>query len=1249
MKNISIEACLYKDRPFLIKKQKGKQSEKDQAEIEKRVARSLATVNQRQALALSFSNTQLPIEQYKADIFEALEKHQVIIVAGETGSGKSTQLPKYCLEAGRGLLGRIGHTQPRRIAARAIADRLSEELNSPLGEAVGYCVRFHEQVSDKTRVKVMTDGLLLNEIQSSKRLLDYDTIIIDEAHERSLNIDLLLGYLKRLLPTRPELKVIITSATISTQAFSDFFDGAPIIEVHGRTYPVDVFYLPKPDESDLFAHLVRTIRSTLEATQGDCLVFLSGEGEIRQAKKAIDGAKLKRCECLPLYARLNLNEQRKIFQTSSMRRVILATNIAETSLTVPNIETVVDLGFARVSRYSHKSKIQRLPIEPISKAAMKQRTGRAGRVRHGICYRLFTEDDYKTRDDFCEPEIQRTNLAQVILMVAKLRLGSLAEYPLMDPPNLSLINDGVRQLERLGALNDGRLTALGHRMARFPIEPKLAAILARAHEFHCMNEALIICAGLSMPDPKESAKDSDKAKQMHAKFADKRSSFSAYLKLWSWLETTKDEHSSSQFRKQCQQHYLNVMRVLEWQDIHRQLSNMAKGLKHKSQQKPATYEQVHQNLLCGLFESVGQFHPIQKHYRGPRGVSFHIPKHVIKAGEWVMAASLVDTGKVYGFIAANIEKHWIPKVLGHLCQYKTHDLFWQKSSGYVRAYQQVSFYGLMVDAKRACAIDEGDNAPAKTVFISQALMDHGLSYSFVKHNERVVERLKSLEKRVRRSYYLYDESMIQDWYETNLPPHVHNTVALSTFIRVHGEGVLQAKASDLVDVERIEAIERDYPDQIRIGQLDLNVSYAHDLNDESDGASIEIDQGMLSHLVSFDPSWPVPGILREKIHFVLTQIPKHYRTQLPSMKEVQRTLYEVMDRNVSFAQAWKKAFVDHFQVQISQALIEQIELPPHLGWHYHVLCEDGTIQINHDIESLDLCSGANVGAGAHEYGQTNIIKWDFGTLKPKEHTVSGQTVMLYPALVDEKLSVSIEYFSDEASSHSFHQKGLLRLWMLSQGPLTKRLKKDLQGLKDKAKKSFWLTGQDFVEDALQVIFTQAYAPLPMIYDQQSFEQHGKQGSKKLGNTLNQFKSFLNPLMEQITQLEVQLRQVKLKHAKTAQASIADVEQQITFLLGEGFIRHTPLTWLTRLPVYLKAISYRLDKIGQSPLEDWQKFKQLKPFIDACQSLKSSREDYRVTDYPWFLQEYRISLFAQALGTKMPISSKKLKQCLMKYS
>lgn len=840
----------------------------------------------------------LPVSQKKEAIYNAIKDNQVVIIAGETGSGKTTQIPKICLELGRGVKGYIGHTQPRRLAARSVAERIAHELNTTLGESVGYKVRFSDHVGDNTLVKLMTDGILLAELQQDKLLLQYDTIIIDEAHERSLNIDFILGYLKQLLPKRPDLKVIITSATIDPERFSKHFNQAPIIEVSGRTYPVEVRYRPiggdaLDSDKDMTEGIIDAIDELSRESAGDILIFMSGEREIRDTAEALNKLQLRHTEVLPLFARLSNSEQNRIFQPHTGRRIILATNVAETSLTVPGIKYVIDTGYARISRYSYRTKVQRLPIEPISQASADQRKGRCGRVSDGICIRLYSEDDFISRAQFTDPEILRTNLASVILQMTSIGLGDISGFPFVQAPDKRNIQDGVRLLEELGALQEGtdnkgayRLTPMGKQLAQLPIDPRLARMVLEARKYGAVRELMVITSALSIQDPRERPMDKQQASdEKHRRFQDKDSDFLSLLNLWDYLKTQQKELSHSQFRKHCRQEFLNFMRVREWQDVYTQLRQVVKELGFPINSQPADFKSIHVALLSGLLSHIGQKDSDKQEFTGARNARFAIyPGSGLfkKPPKWTMVAELVETSRLWGRIAARIEAEWIEPIATHLVKHHYSELHWSKAQGAVMANEKVTLYGLPIVASRLVNYGKIDPLLCRELFIRHALVegDWQTRHAFFRENLKLRTEVEELEHKSRRRDILVDDETLFTFYDQRIPQDVISTRHFDKWWKIaqkNSPDLLSFEKSMLIkeDAKRVSAL--DYPNYWHQDNLKLRLTYQFEPGTAADGVTVHIPLPILNQVKDEGFDWQIPGIRHELVVALIKSLPKPIR------------------------------------------------------------------------------------------------------------------------------------------------------------------------------------------------------------------------------------------------------------------------------------------------------------------------------------------------------------------------------------
>jgi ATP-dependent helicase HrpA len=962
---------------------------------------------------------QLPVSQKKDDILAAIRDHQVVIVAGETGSGKTTQIPKICLELGRGVLGSIGHTQPRRLAARTVADRIAEELGTELGDAVGYKVRFTDRSSDDTLVKLMTDGILLAEIQTDRLLRQYDTLIIDEAHERSLNIDFLLGYVKEILPRRPDLKVIITSATIDPERFSEHFGDAPIVEVSGRTYPVEVRYRPIADPDDPSADPDRDqIQAIVDAVDelgreapGDVLVFLSGEREIRDTADALTKHFTRRkatTEVLPLYARLSSAEQHRVFQAHRGRRVVLATNVAETSLTVPGIKYVVDPGTARISRYSHRLKVQRLPIEPVSQASANQRKGRCGRVSEGVCIRLYSEEDFESRPEFTDPEILRTNLASVILQMTSLGLGDIAAFPFVEPPDRRNVKAGVDLLHELGAIDPAekdprkRLTRLGGRLAQLPVDPRLGRMVLEADRNGCVREVLIIAAALSIQDPRERpAEHQQAADDRHRRFADPTSDFLAYLNLWNYLREQQKELSGSAFRRMCKNEYLHFLRVREWQDLHGQLKQVAKSLGVTLNTADAPPDRIHTSLLAGLLSHIGLLDAEKKEkprrgqeYAGARGARFAVfPGSSLfkKPPRWVMSAELVETSRLWGRINARIEPDWIEPLAQHLVKRNYSEPHWSKRQAAVMAREKVTLYGVPIVADRRVNYGSIDPPLSRELFIRHALVegDWETHHRFFHDNRALLDEVEELEHRARRRDILVDDETLFDFYDERIPEDVVSGRHFDAWWKKAGRDdpdLLGFEKSMLINETADGVSESDYPDVWKQGALRLRLTYQFEPGADADGVTVHVPVQVLNQVRPDGFEWQVPGLRAELVTELIRSLPKQLRVNfVPAPDYARKVLGRVAPRAEPLLDALERELTAMTSVPVAREAWDPSRLPAHLRITFRVVDDKGrTLGEGTDLDELKRRLAGKVrgtlSKAASTVERSGLTEWTIGEL-----------------------------------------------------------------------------------------------------------------------------------------------------------------------------------------------------------------------------------------------------------------------------
>ncbi|MDY6980919.1 MAG: ATP-dependent RNA helicase HrpA, partial [Pseudomonadota bacterium] len=1052
----------------------------------------------------------LPVSERREDIREAIEQHQVVIVAGETGSGKTTQLPKICMELGRGVAGMIGHTQPRRLAARSIASRVAEELQSELGETVGYKVRFKDRVGPNTYLKLMTDGILLAEIQGDRFLNDYDTLIIDEAHERSLNIDFLLGYLKQLLAKRPDLKVIITSATIDTERFSRHFDNAPIIEVSGRTYPVEVRYRPLLDsesasgDDDSEATTRDMQQAVLEAvdelaqidvsqgkSQGHILIFFSGEREIRQAAEALRKHHPPQTEILPLYARLSGAEQNRVFSPAKHRRIVLATNVAETSLTVPGIHYVIDTGTVRISRYSYRSKIQRLPVEPVSQSSANQRKGRCGRITEGVCIRLYSEEDFNARPEFTDPEIRRTNLAAVILQMEALRLGHIEDFPFIEPPDARYIKDGYKLLYELGAVDEQqRVTKLGRELSRLPVDPKIGRMLIAARHFSCLQELLIIGSALSVQDPRERPADKQqqadekhrliyfppedqeadnpgKANKGQQKKDRPKSDFLFYLNLWHLYEEKRKHLSQNKLRKFCKQHFLSYNRMQEWRDIYQQIYTLFKEQGSRLNTTPAGYDDIHRALLSGLLGNIGNKAIESNEFHGARNIRFHIHPgswQAKKPPRWIMCAELVETTRLYGRMVARIEPEWVEELAAHLLKRSYSEPHWQKKPAQVGAFERTTLYGITICPKRRINYGPIDPVLAREIFIREALVqgDYDTRASFFKYNQSVIEEIESLEARGRRRDILVDEQALFEFYDERIPEGIYSGKAFEKWLRTVQQTnpeILYLQKESLMRHEAEHINEEQFPGSMEVDGVTLDLDYHFEPGHAEDGVTVIVPLAILGQLREASFDYLVPGLLRDKVIALIKCLPKALRKQfVPVPNYADDFLASNYDRHRPLLDN----LAAHMQ-KISGAAIEsdvwQLDnLPEFYHMNFRVIDQDNQVLgVGRDLGQLQqelstLSEGVLAELPTSDVEKSNITQWDFGDLpEVVELEQHGLTIRATPALVDDSLdsngdseSVSVRLFNDPEQAAAEQRLGLRRLFRLVARKEMKYLRKNLR-------------------------------------------------------------------------------------------------------------------------------------------------------------------------------------------------------------
>ena len=1214
----------------------------------------------------------LPVSQRKAEIEKLLSEHQVIVVAGETGSGKTTQLPKMCLELGLGNLGMIGHTQPRRIAARSVAARIAEELQTELGDLVGYKVRFNDQISDNTQIKLMTDGILLAEIQTDRFLNQYSCLIIDEAHERSLNNDFILGYLKQLLPRRPDLKVIITSATIDVERFSKHFNNAPIIEVSGRTYPVEVRYRPvaEEDDQDQLQGILNAVDELQAEGRGDILIFMNGEREIRDTAEALQKQNLKHTEILPLFARLSAQEQNKIFYPSGLNRIVLATNVAETSLTVPGIKYVIDPGTARISRYSYRTKVQRLPIEPISQASANQRKGRCGRVSEGICIRLYSEEDFNNRPEFTDPEILRTNLASVILQMTALGLDDIEAFPFVDAPDKRHIQDGVKLLEELGAFETvqtksgekRRLTTIGRQLAQLPVDPRLAKMLLSAVDFGSVYEVMIIVSALSIQDPRERPTEKQQASdEKHRRFADKKSDFLAFLNLWNYVQEQQKELTKNQFRRQCQKDFLNYLRIREWQDIYQQIRLAVREMGLPINSEKAEYQQIHTALLSGLLSHIGLKEAEKQQYLGARNAHFAIfPNSVLfkKQPKWVMAAELVETSKLWGRMVAEIEPEWIEPLAEHLTKKSYSEPRWSKSRGAVIADEKVSLYGVPIVAARPVNYGAIDPRVSREIFIQSALVegDWNTKHKFFKQNQQLIREVEELEHKSRRRDILVDERTLFEFYDQRIGTDVVSQKHFDTWWKKaekQDPELLNFERSFLINDDAEQVSKLDFPNFWHQGNLKLKLTYQFEPGTDADGVTVHIPLPLLNQVEMTGFDWQIPGLREELVIALIKSLPKSYRRNfVPAPNYAQAFLGRAvpLEKPLLDTLIYELRRMTGVTVEAEHWNWEQI--PSHLKMTFRVVDENGkkiaeSMNLDELKFSLKDRVQESISAVADDgIEQSGLHIWSFAELPQcYEQKQRGFSVKAFPAIVDEKDAVGIKLFETEFEQAVAMQQGLRRLLLLNVPSPIKYLHEKLP---NKAKLGLYFTpfGRvlDLIDDCI------ACAVDKLIADFGGFVWN-EEGFNKLRDfvreNVNEVTVDIAQKVEQILTLTHQLNQrLKGKMDFTMAFALSDMKSQISGLIYQGFVQKSGYARLPDLLRYLQAIDKRMDKLTQDVNRDRAAMLRVEQVQQAYQQLfaklpKSKPISDEVAEIRYMIEELRVSLFAQQLGTKYQVSEKRV--------
>ncbi|MCX5102156.1 ATP-dependent RNA helicase HrpA [Streptomyces sp. NBC_00264] len=1265
-----------------IRKPEARQSVLDEIAAEAAQAAERLSLRAGRMPALTYPE-QLPVSQKKDEILEAIRDHQVVIVAGETGSGKTTQIPKICMELGRGVRGMIGHTQPRRIAARTVAERVADELKTPLGEAVGWKVRFTDQVNpEATFVKLMTDGILLAEIQTDRELRAYDTIIIDEAHERSLNIDFLLGYLARLLPKRPDLKVVITSATIDPERFARHFGEAPIVEVSGRTYPVEVRYRPLLEEEgdDSDRDQITAICDAVDELQtegpGDILVFLSGEREIRDTADALNKRNLRHTEVLPLYARLSHAEQHRVFQRHTGRRIVLATNVAETSLTVPGIKYVIDPGNARISRYSHRTKVQRLPIERISQASANQRKGRCGRTSDGICIRLYSEDDFLTRPEFTDPEILRTNLASVILQMTAAGLGDIEKFPFIDPPDHRNIRDGVQLLQELGALDPEekdpkkRLTQLGRKLAQLPVDPRLARMVIEADRNGCVREVMVIASALSIQDPRERPSEKQtQADQQHARFKDETSDFLAFLNLWRYIREQQKERGSSSFRRMCKQEYLNFLRIREWQDIYAQLRTVAKQMGIQLNEEDAPEQSVHTSLLAGLLSHIGLKDTEKNEYLGARSAKFAIfPGSALfkKQPRFVMSAELVETSRLWARVNAKVEPEWIEPLAQHLLKRTYSEPHWEKDQAAVMAYERVTLYGVPIVAQRKINFGRIDAETSRDLFIRNALVegDWRTHHQFFHDNRKLLGEVEELEHRARRRDILVDDETLFDFYDRRIPDHVVSGAHFDSWWkhkRRDEPDALDFERSMLINEKAGAVTKDDYPDSWRQGKLKFKVTYQFEPGADADGVTVHIPLQVLNQVTAEGFDWQIPGLREEVVTELIRSLPKPIRRHyVPAPNYADKFL----DRAVPLQEPLPLTLARELQgmvgVPVTADDFDLSRVPDHLKITFRIVDERRRkVAEDKDLEALKLqlrpkarqalskAAAATAGPSGESIERSGLTDWTIGTLnRVFETRRAGQPVKAYPALVDQGETVAVRLFDTEAEQQRAMWLGTRKLIMLNVPVNPAKFASDK--LTNQQKLALSRNPHGSIQALFEDCATAAADRLIVAHggpawDEESFR---KLYDKVRADLVALTEHTVKQVQQVLAAWQACERRLKATNSLVLVNNVTDARDQLAALMPPDFVTRTGLRRLPDLMRYLVAVDRRLQQMPTAVQRDTTRMEKVHEMQDEYAWLLEQLPQGRpvpqeVLDIRWMIEELRVSYFAHALGTAYPVSDKRI--------
>jgi len=1257
-----------------IGKLKGQQLEADQAAtLLARIQQQLDASSQRRHIRATQSplielDQELPIFDRREEIATAIRDHQVVVVSGETGSGKSTQLPLIALSAGYGVRGMIGHTQPRRIAARGVASRIAQHLKTPLGKWVGFKIRFDDKTDAGTLIKLMTDGILLAESRSDRFLDLYDLIIIDEAHERSLNIDFLIGFIRRILPKRPDLRVIITSATIDTKRFADHFTfdsqrPVPVIDVEGRMFPVEILHRePSPDldESDANDIAVATVQELAQIDSGDMLVFLPTENDIRIVSRKLKGASIsgRKAEVLPLYARLSTEQQNLIFQTSGRRRIVLATNVAESSITVPGIRFVIDTGTARISRYSPRSKVQRLPIEAISQASAHQRAGRCGRVGPGICLRLYSEEDFAARPAFTTPEIRRTNLASVILQTHVLKLGNISEFPFIDPPHPDAIRDGYKTLFEIGAIDTHRrLTPLGRRLGRLPVDPRIGRMLFAADDEHCLTEILIIAAALEIQDPRIRPADKKKAADdQHQKFSHPKSDFMSFLKLWDFTQKLRAELSRSKYNLACKQNFLSVSHLRQWHDVYRQLNSICQTIGLAPRPRKDDYNAIHRSLLAGLLSGIAMLGD-RHEYTGAGGVKFHLwPGSGVfeEKPKWTVVSEILETSRQYGRTVGKISPDWIEPIASHLLKRNTVDPHWSKNRQTVMAYENVSLFGLPIVTRRLTGIAKADPEKSRDLFIEQGLTERQVTthFDFYLHNESLMDDLANLAAKTRRRDWILDSHRVMDFYYARLPNQAVDSAALHRLIQQDPalNEQLKMKQQDLVPEQADTELIEEFPDRVLVGSMNLPVDYQFQPGQRDDGATVKIPLEGLSQIDDMQAGWLIPGLFEERIVGLIKSLPKSIRRNFVPAPATAEIIAKNLRRGQgSFVAAVARELTRISGESISTELFDPTKSEPYLKVNVQVVNEAGEVvaegrsvaELREQLGGEHLSNVVQVDNS--DWQQTGLTQWSWGELPGQVQITRGTTELAaFPAVFDEGSTVGLKLVDSQAAAEFETRQGLTRLFQIGNRKLVRSQVAWLPNLDEHAVLLSRLISPKELRQQLSDLIVRIGLVENRAVPRSETEFAAAQENtiEKVSVATQDVARWLPGFSSAVQQSLLALEQMPSRFS----ALKTGIGKQIQSLTEPGFLAQTPWKWLQHYPRYFNAITARIEKLPstseQEAIEEidqyWEQYEQMRVH-HAHQSLV----DPDLDQFRWMIEEYRVSRFAQQLGTSLTISAKRL--------